>query len=142
MMRSITLIRALVCGLPLVFLFGCSFPPNNLKPKAARFPPPISASVPVLYPGASNVNKTQSSYIIYVTYVTSDTPQDVNDFYRSALGKDGWMVDPIQIPTKPYSLSFSWWNGVEMSNYNYEVIITTENGKTKVDLKLANYPSM
>jgi hypothetical protein len=140
------ILRLLFCGLLLVTLSGCSlWLGNQNQTNAPRRTPPKSARQLVSYPNAVTITTTTDTGswpMEFASFETSDSPAVVENFYKAALGRDGWVVDAEGTLGNKLALSFSWYDGVKRSNYHYEVIITRTDSGTQVDVKLTNYPNM
>src|SRR6476661_6447526 len=103
----------------LVMLSGCSLSlDSQSQTNRPRLAPPRSAKQPVMYPNAVSISTTVDTGswpIMHTTFETTDSQATVDMFYKTTLGRDGWVVDAEGRQGAKLALSFSWYDGVERS---------------------------
>jgi hypothetical protein len=115
---------------------GCTM----LTPQSASGQPPATTRYILLYPGARNLavkDKVPNSKARWqvATYEVSAKPEDVFNFYRDTLSKDGWVMPSIQTsPAGPYH--FGWQSTNDMHFYSLDLATAMiGQGKTRVTVE-------
>jgi hypothetical protein len=109
--------------------------------------PPTSTQALPTYPGATGVTEREldasdAQLNIYraVAFTTTDAATTVLSFYKDALTKDDWQLDPFQ--PDPNGLTFKW-STYDQPPVTYLCIVTTrpgDGGNTEVEVELRYNP--
>jgi hypothetical protein len=124
------------CFIILLLLAGCTI----LSPQPTSGQAPATTQKILLYPGAQNLvikDKVPNSKARWqvATYEVSAKPEDVFNFYRDTLSKDGWVMPSIQTsPAGPHHFDWQSTNDIHVYSLDLATAIIGQ-GKTHVTVE-------
>src|SRR5688572_17062883 len=125
------------CALGLILLYSCSVLGGN---------PPRTFEKPPIYPGATPVITNTSELLTFISFETTDSREDVLQYYETILTKEGWDQEfaalyptpgkPLATPIPEALYFYSGPSAGGEAGYMFYVFTKSgEGGKTKVEIK-------